>query len=834
MAASLPKRAIVYVFLTAALGSWALGAALIHWRSDTLLRFWCYLAIAMFASTLKVRLPGIESTMSVHFLFILLGILELSPAETMVLACGAALLQSVWHTKKKPEMLKVVFNVGMTANAVWVTYKAYWFAAGVLHNRMPLLLLVVGTSYFVMNTGPVSIAIALSQRSSIRSTWSLTYFWSFPYYLAGAAIVGLVDLCNRYAGWETALLVVPVMYWIFRTYYIYLSRLEEEKKRAEIEALHAEAEKNHVQQVCALHMRTIEGLALAIEAKDHTTHSHLQRVRTYAVEIAKDLGLSNDELDALRAAALLHDIGKLGVPDHIINKPGRLSPEEFEKVKTHTIVGAEIIEKVAFPYPVAPIVRSHHEKWNGEGYPDGLKAEEIPIGARILAVVDCLDALASDRQYRKALPLGEAMAEVAREAGVSFDPRVVDVLKRRYLEFEHLTVRNCIENPIDALDLSATVERGLRPAAGFERGSDRSGDQKDFLSSIASARQEAYTLFELSQDIGNSLSLTETLSLVAMRLQKLVPYDSIAVFLRDNDVLIPEFVSGEYSRLLASLRVPIGTGLCGWVAAHLRPIINGNPLVETGIAMTPNASTIQLRSALAVPFESVNGLVGVLTLYRTDSDAFTNDHLRVLQVITSRVAMFIENALKYREAESSATIDYLTGMANARALSVHLEKELARCEREHSTVGIMVCDLDGFKEINDHYGHLAGDKVLSTFAESVRIVCREYDYAARMGGDEFVIVAPGMTQTAMIERSELLNALAKQSGRDACGAEFLSLSAGTAFYPTDGITAELLLAEADRRMYAAKKKQRETSKPRPADTNLDGQLPLEFGLHSAR
>ena len=829
----MPKRAIAYVIVTAGLGSWALGAALLHWDSESLLKFWCYLAIAMFASTLKVRLPGIESTMSVHFLFILLGILELSPSETMVLACGAALLQSLWNTKKRPETLKVVFNVSMTANAIWVTYQAYWLAARLFHNSIPFLLLAVGTSYFVMNTGPVSIAIALSQRSSIRSTWSLTYFWSFPYYMAGAALVGLVNFCNRYVGWETSLLVVPVMYWIFRTYYLYLARLEEEKKRAEVEALHAEAEKRHVQQVCALHLRTIEGLALSIEAKDHTTHSHLQRVRTYAVEIAKDLGLSGDELDALRAAALLHDIGKLGVPDHIINKPGRLTPEEFEKVKTHTIVGAEIIEKVAFPYPVAPMVRSHHEKWNGEGYPDGLKGEEIPIGARILAVVDCLDALASDRQYRKALPLSEAMNEVAKEAGKSFDPKVVEVLRRRYLEFEHLTVENRKDNPIDTLNLTATVERGLSPAAGFERNSDRATDHNDFLSSIASARQEAYTLFELSQDIGKSLSLTETLSLVAMRLRKLVPYDSIAVFVREDELLIPEFVSGDYSKLLGSLRVPIGTGLCGWVAAHARPIINGNPCVETGIALTPNAS-IELRSALAVPFESVHGLVGVLTLYRTDADAFTSDHLRVLQVITSRVAMFVENALKYREAESSATIDYLTGMSNARALSVHLEKELARCLREDSTVGIVVCDLDGFKEINDRFGHLAGDKVLKTFAASMRTVCRESDYAARMGGDEFVIVAPGMTEEAMAERSNLLNALAIQAGRDGCGAEFLSSSAGVAFYPADGLTAEQLLAEADRRMYAAKQHQRELPKSRTVDIDFDNQLPLEFGLRTEK
>jgi putative nucleotidyltransferase with HDIG domain len=212
-----------------------------------------------------------------------------------------------------------------------------------------------------------------------------------------------------------------------------------------------EAEKRHVEQVCALHLRTIEGLALAIDAKDHTTHQHLHRVRTYAVEVAKDLGLSEQEMDALRTASLLHDIGKLAVPDHIINKPGRLTPEEFEKMKIHPIVGAEILEKVAFPYPVAPIVRSHHEKWNGKGYPDGLKGEQIPIGARILAAVDCLDALASDRQYRKALSLDEAMQHVAGEAGTSFDPKVIEILRRRYQELERNAVRGLKESRSDSL-----------------------------------------------------------------------------------------------------------------------------------------------------------------------------------------------------------------------------------------------------------------------------------------------------------------------------------------------------------------------------------------------
>ena len=566
-----------------------------------------------------------------------------------------------------------------------------------------------------------------------------------------------------------------------------------------------EAEKRHVEQVCALHLRTIEGLALAIDAKDHTTHNHLHRVRTYAVEVARDLGLTEEETDALRAAALLHDIGKLAVPDHIINKPGRLTAAEFEKMKIHPIVGAEILEKVAFPYPVAPIVRSHHEKWNGKGYPDGLKGEEIPMGARILAVIDCLDALASDRQYRKALPLDEAMKKVAEESGVSFDPRVVKILERRYQELEALAVRSLGESHTDSLCFSQPVERGEMPAAGLEHENALRGNQRDFLSSIASARQEAHTLFELSQDLGNSLSLDENLSLVAMRLRRLVPYDSIVAFVRKGDLLVPEFVSGDNFRLLSSLRIPVGTGLVGWVAQNARSIVNGNPAVEVGLVHDPKNAN-EPRSALAVSLEGVTGPVGVLALYRAAPDAFTGDHLRVLQVITSRVALFIENALKYREAESSATIDYLTGMANARALSMYLEQELARCNREHGMAAVMVCDLNGFKEVNDRYGHLAGDKVLKLFANMMHDACRGTDYLARMGGDEFVIIAPNMPAASVNERAQVFSALAQKAGREVCGKDFLSLSLGAAFYPQDGLESEQLLAEADRRMYTAKQR----------------------------
>src|SRR6202142_1180908 len=273
----------------------------------------------------------------------------------------------------------------------------------------------------------MSTVISLADKKSIRRVWIDGYLWSFPYYLIGAAIAGFVSYLNRQIGWQTALLTLPVIYVVYRSYRLYVGKLEDGK-------LHAE-EMSH------LHLRTIEALALAIEAKDQTTHEHLQRVRVYAMEIAKELGLSHEETEALQAASLLHDIGKLAVPEHIISKPGKLTPEEFEKMKIHPIIGAEILEQVDFPYPVVPIVRAHHEKWDGSGYPYGLKGEEIPIGARILAAVDCLDALASDRQYRKALPLDEVMQRLAAESGKSFDPKVVEVLKKRYKSLENLALK---------------------------------------------------------------------------------------------------------------------------------------------------------------------------------------------------------------------------------------------------------------------------------------------------------------------------------------------------------------------------------------------------------
>jgi diguanylate cyclase (GGDEF)-like protein/putative nucleotidyltransferase with HDIG domain len=787
----------LFVGIAASSGVVVLTYALLHWQSQDLTRFICYLAVAILASGLKVQLPGIDGTMSVNFLFILLGVLELSLPETLLIGCTASLVQSVWQARKRLDPVKVLFNVaGMMANASALTYFTYHWLAVRAGSNKPILLMVAALVFFFANTIPISLVIAMTEGKASRKVWSECYFWSFPYYLVGAAAVGLVGMINRSAGWETSLLVLPLIYWVYRSYRQYLGRLEAEKQRVEVQ-------KKHVEEIASLNMRTIEALALAIEAKDHTTHTHLQRVRTYAVEVAKELKLAEPDVEALRAAALLHDIGKLAVPEQIINKPGKLTPEEFEKMKVHPLVGAEILERVAFPYPVAPIVRSHHEKWDGSGYPDGLSGEAIPIGARILAAVDFLDALASDRQYRPAVPLEEAMQRLKEKSGKWFDARVVDVLDRRYAEMEVMARAHEDKDALHGLSRGIRVHRGLAPAAGFENSEPAAGSEsQDFLTLIASARQEAQTMFELSQDLGVSLSLSETLSVLSMRLRRMIPYDSIAVFVNRNGWLLPELVSGENFRMLSSLKVRVGEGLCGWVAENCKPIINGNPQVETGYA-SDSQQTV-LNSALAVPLEGLNGVVGVLAMYHSNRDAFTADHLRILLAVGSKVALSVENALKYQQAESSATTDYLTGLPNARSLFVHLAQEVARSRRMKTSLAVLVCDIDGFKQINDSFGHAEGDKLLREFSTRLKDACRGYDYVARMGGDEFVITAPGLTPEAAREKAERLNQAAVESVRHVCGRDLITLSVGTAFCPDDGYDVERLLAEADRRMYSMK------------------------------
>jgi diguanylate cyclase (GGDEF)-like protein/putative nucleotidyltransferase with HDIG domain len=652
------------------------------------------------------------------------------------------------------------------------------------------------TVYFLTSTLAIAAVVALTESKNLRKLWHECYFWSFPYYLVGGAISALISTCRHRFGWETTVLVLPVVYVIFRSYRLYLGRLESEK-------LHAE-------EMASLHLRTIEALALAIEAKDHTTHDHLQRVQIYALELGKKMQLEDDQLQALRAASILHDIGKLAVPEHIISKPGKLTSEEFEKMKIHPVVGAEILARVQFPYDVVPIVRAHHERWNGSGYPDGLKGEEIPIGARILSVVDCLDALASDRQYRRALPLDEAMAVIVAEAGKSYEPRIVEVLQRNYLEWEQLTRS---KGPQGArLSKDVNIPNGDAPAAGFQAPACADSQQPEFLSSIAAARQEAQMLYELTQDLGNSLNLHETLSVLDSRLGRLIPYDAIAVYVRQEDLLVPQYVNGENMRLFSALRIPVGQGLSGWVAYAGKPIINGNPSVEPGY-LNDSSKFSTLRSALAIPLENAVGVTGVLTLYHLGVDAFTKDHLRVLLALKPKVSLTVENAMEFQKVAISATTDGLTALPNARSLFLHLDAEMARCHESNAGLAVLVCDLDGFKKVNDRFGHLVGNKVLKLVASGLRACCREHDYVARMGGDEFVLVLPGFPIAHLPEKLLALEKVVVEAGVTICSERLLNISIGAVSCPENGTDAEGLLAEADRRMYLVKQRRKKAIPP---------------------
>lgn len=781
--------AISFILLQLFVGLPLLPYAMLHWHSENVFRFVCFFGVALFASLLKVRLPGIEATMSANFLFILVGILDLTYAETLLMGCFGGLAQSFWQSKPRPRAIQILFNfanlsISITA-ANLVFHSSFAYQQGL---RWPFLLAAASTTYFMINTLSVSGIIAMTEGRNPLSVWRECYLWSFPYYLLGALVAGGVSLINHAMGWQFAILVLPIVYWIYRSYRGYLDRLIAEKK--------------HTEEIADLHLRTIEALSLAIEAKDHNTHDHLRRVQAYAMQLGHDLGLGEAELEALRAAALLHDIGKLAVPEQILAKPGRLTAEEFEKMKIHPTVGAEILDRVQFPYPVTPIVRSHHEKWNGQGYPEGLRGDAIPMGARILSVVDCFDALTSERPYRRAMSADDAMKHVVSEAGTSFDPRVVAAIEKRYRELEQVT--SVSGSTTGVAEVVSKINRTIAPSTGF-------GDVPNaaevrttsFLASIVSARQEAQLLFELAQTLGNSLSLRETLSVVAVRLKEMIPHDLIVFFVCDQGKLIPRYVHGTDYELFRSLEIPLGQGIAGWVAQHEKPIINGDPAAESKYLEDPNRVSV-LRSALSIPLQGRDGVAGVLSLYRSENQAFKTDHLRMLLAGSSKLGLSVENALRFECAEDSASTDFLTGLPNARSICAHLEGELARCKRNGRSLAVLMCDLNGFKTVNDNYGHLVGNKLLQKIAKSLRDICRETDLVGRLGGDEFVLVLPEFDAISAKEFQSRLETAVEEAGESVCGKKVVSASVGTALHPKDGVTPEDLLSEADRAMYECK------------------------------
>jgi diguanylate cyclase (GGDEF)-like protein/putative nucleotidyltransferase with HDIG domain len=572
-----------------------------------------------------------------------------------------------------------------------------------------------------------------------------------------------------------------------------------------------------VEELSRLHLATAEALATAIDAKDQVTHHHIRRVQVYAARMGEIFGLSDSEISALKAGALLHDIGKLAVPPHILNKPGRLTPAEFEKMKIHTVVGAQILTRVEFPYPVIPIIRHHHEQWDGHGYPDQLKGEQIPITARIISVVDCFDSVREDRPFRRGMTVDEATALLLRGSGVHFDPVIVDQFLKHLPEFDaeiatlgldHSVEPVSFEEPIHLsdVDLVQTRERGLYMAY----------DQ------IKKAHREVYALYEIARTFGTSLDVEHTLAILVDKVGHVVPFDTCMVYVYDemDGYATARHVVGKYADILEGRYIALGEGVTGFALANRSAVNQLHPSLDF-TNLNP-AAGIKFHSMASLPLFKDDILIGALSIYSTDLEQYTNDHMRLLETVTTLASDALANAMQHAEAESHALTDVLTGLPNARALSLRFEEEAARARRSDRSFQVVMLDLDEFKKVNDNYGHKFGDKMLREVAGIIQAQLREYDFLARYAGDEFVALVQDVIGIQVEELCVRIESVVSQfsmsvgSNRNAR----VGISIGTATFGSDGETLDQLLVAADDQMYRMKSNHRLERTLPPAPPNL--------------
>ena len=559
-----------------------------------------------------------------------------------------------------------------------------------------------------------------------------------------------------------------------------------------------------------LHMATIEALALAIDAKDQTSHAHIRRLQLYAGHLAAEVGMSDLEVQGVRTAALLHDIGKLAVPEHILSKPGPLSPEEFQKIRAHPKIGAEIIARVPFPYPVAPLILSHHERWDGKGYPTGLHGDQIPLGARVLSVVDYFDALTTDRPYHRAMRREDAIDLLKHEAGRALDPALVDRFLQRLPEFETEA------RALDLLPAEGTAKPDeLRDLATVDPG-------RTVLEDISLAHREIYALYEIAQALGSQLGVADTMSIISSKLTNIVPFTASALFLLDpgGETLTCRYAIGTDSDLILKTTVRVGEGLTGWVARNRRCLVNARP--EADLEAGGRDGELRVKSALICPLIVQERFIGTLTVYHSEPSFYREDHRRLLERVADQAAAVIQNSMLFEQTQEDSLTDPLTLLPNTRFLFMHLAREIARATRHSTQVALLIADLDGFKEINDTVGHHVGDRALADVARVLRGAIRPYDICARYAGDEFVLVLSGCgAEDAERKRQELQQAIDAMRFESDGRPLALGISVGCAVFPEDGQTHETLLAVADSRMYKNKTGRKRLASDIPRATDAD-------------
>jgi diguanylate cyclase (GGDEF)-like protein/putative nucleotidyltransferase with HDIG domain len=785
------------------------------------------IALVIVAGSYPVRIPGTKSSFTAGDVFIFLGVLFLGVPAAIVIGVTDAFV-SCRRTSKR--VASWIAAPAMMAVTVFIAGKMFYLAlAHYAHvSQQPLGSTLIRLDYlcgtlaflamlqYFINGFTISTIYALRTRRPILKFWRDGYLWTCWSFLGSAIATAIIYSAVTHLGWGYVLLSVPIIAVTFWTYKIYFERVNAKTREAE--------------ELSRLHFATVEALATAIDAKDQTTHFHVRRVQIYAEGLGKLLHLSDAEIAALNAGALLHDVGKLAVPDHILNKPGTLTPAEFEKTKIHTIVGAEILGRVNFPYPVLPIVRHHHERWDGEGYPDGLKEEEIPITARIMSVIDCFDSVREDRPFRRGMSREEVIQLLLAESGTQFDPRIVELFVAHLPRFEaEIAARGLADQIHISVPGSPVAPAEEQVAQARENTSFAAYDQ------IRNAHREVYALYEIARTFGSSLEVKNTLSVLVDKVGQIVPFDTCVVYLHDEvkGYATAALAVGRNADLLQARCVAPGEGATGFALSNRRAINRIQPSLDFANVKLPAGD--DYCSMASLPLFKDDLLLGALSVYSMTLEDYSDDQIRLLETVTRLASDALANAVNHARAESNALTDSLTALPNARRLHVRFEEEVSRARRTGHPFQVIMLDLDDFKLVNDTFGHKLGDRMLREVAGLVQAQLREYDFLARYAGDEFVAIVNDATVQQVEELRERIEKIVSGFSIDVRGQgrARVGISVGSSVFGVDGETLDQLLVAADQAMYRAKSThktsvfraaRKQSISPKAAAEHSDGSL----------
>lgn len=564
-------------------------------------------ALTLITASFTVKVPSLAARLSVSEAFIIASGLLFGPAAGSLTVTLDALVMSFWLNRGTRSPARVIFNTSAPAVAFWFASTLFFWLSGtapgpIQRPQLPTTLpplFVFTTVYFLVNAWLVVFAVVSDKGGSPLAIWR-SHFAAFGInYFVGASLAVLLVTYGPRIDFTLLSVIVPLLLVSYATFRSSIGRLEDATR--------------HVSQMNEMYLATIEALALAVDAKDQITHGHIRRVQICTVELAKCLGVTDPgQLQAIEAAALLHDMGKLAVPEHILNKPGKLSAAEFDKMKTHAEIGADMLSSIKFPYPVVPVVRHHHENWDGSGYPNGISGVDIPLGARILSVVDCFDALTSDRPYRPALTPSQAFEILRERRGTFYDPLIVDTFIAR---FEQI-----------ASKMSAAVV-DVPPQFVAALGLDRTATDTH------SATEDVERTQRLCHEVATAKTLQEAFDQVARHLRTVTPATVCIFFTYEPriDRLVGRFVSGDVGGRLGDLEIDLGDRVSGWSAAT--GVVSRNAHATLDLREAAAACTPPVRGAMAVPLNNSSGLVGVLTLYAPRTDAFSQQQ----EAVTARL-----------------------------------------------------------------------------------------------------------------------------------------------------------------------------------------------------